>query len=192
MTDTIHRDDSMTGPFASLITPSVSETLLTPFDGWMKDESRSGRRSEEFEPFPLAKYERRPLVTRPGQYPQLVHRAKGGARSVTYLASVRDAPKVQDRSGLTTADAVPKVAGSAESQRDRNAALSAAALVLNRGYRAIWLVLAVLAMGWTWLSALSLLAGVGIPRAAAVLGLVAMLGLLVTTFVAGAPHRDKR
>lgn len=192
MTDTIHRDDSMTGPFARLMTPSVSETLLTPFDGWMKDESRSGRRSEEFEEFPLAKYERRPLVTRPGQYTQLVVRNKGRARSIAYAGSVQDAPKVEDGSRRITTASVHDIAGAPESQRDRNAALAAAAIALNRGYRAIWLVLSVLAMGWTWLSALSLLAGVGIPRAAAVLGLVAMVGLLVTTFVAGAPRRDKR
>lgn len=104
-----------------------------------------------------------------------------------------DSPELSDNGPALNSEVPDQPAATPRSPRaPLEASLMAAALAMNRGYRAIWLVLSLLAMGWTWLSGLSLLAGIGIPRGVAVLGLVAMVGLIVTTFVAGAPRREKR
>lgn len=91
---------------------------------------------------------------------------------------------------LVSARAAARPAGTAETLSPSEE--DAAAIVMNRGYRLIWLILSLCVMLSTAVATLSLGADVGMPKPAAVFALAASVGLLLTTFFAGAPRRPKR
>lgn len=191
MTDTIQRDASATGAFDRLLFPSAVQTSVDSFDALVKYNSRSGRRSAEYEAFALQTHGKRQSAGQAVDYAKAMRASKNRVRIATQSAG-QYIPTSAERDVRESSTDRVRVAAANAVSASRDAAVASAALAMNRGYRTIWLVLSLLAMGWTWLSGLSLMLGVGIPKAVAVFGLAAMIALLVTTYVAGAPHKPRR